>query len=112
MGLFEFMFPEQAQAEHLRAMRELQQDKQWQHKREQRAEMASTHALKMRIDELEKDLGFTVLVLASLLSTLDEKSVLKRKDVEKELRELDLIDGKDDNKISTAILKHYFRKQD
>jgi hypothetical protein len=112
MGLFEFMFPEQAQAEHLRAMREMQQDKQWQHKREQRSEMASTHTLKIRIDDLEKDLGFAVLVLASLLSTLDEKSVLKREDVEKELRKLDLIDGKEDCKISTAILKHYFRKRD
>ena len=72
--------------------------------------MASVEALKIRIDELEDDLGFTVLVLASLLSTLDEKQILSRDDVERELRKLDLIDGQNDSKISTRILKKYFAK--
>lgn len=72
--------------------------------------MASVEALKIRIDELEDDLGFTVLVLASLLSTLDEKQILSRDDVERELRKLDLIDGRNDSKISTRILKKYFAK--
>ena len=110
MGLFEFMFPEQAQAVHLRAMRELQVQKHYDSRWQDRAEMASVEALKIRIDELEDDLGFTVLVLASLLSTLDEKQILSRDDVERELRKLDLIDGRNDSKISTRILKKYFAK--
>lgn len=112
MGLYEFFFPQLAQAEHLRAMREMQEDEQWNQRREHRKEMVTIEALKQRIDDLENDLGLTVLVLTSLLATLDVKNVLKREDVEVALRKLDLLDGKKDLKISTEMLRRFFRDKD
>ena len=114
MNLFDFLFPQQAAASHLREIREQQRqaneaEMQPKHLDAVR-DKATTDALKMRIDDLENDMGFVVLVLGSLLSAIEEKGVVTRADVERELNELDLIDGKRNGKMSVRILKQCMAK--
>ncbi len=111
MSLFDLFFPEQSTAMHLRKLALQQVQQQTQHSAAQhdgivRAQ-ATAEALKMRIDDLEADLGFTVLLLAGLLSTLDEKGVLTKQDVKRELQELDLVDGMRDGKLNVRVLRRY-----
>ncbi|MEM1446416.1 MAG: hypothetical protein AAGF84_10195 [Planctomycetota bacterium] len=114
MSLFDVLFPNTAAAMHLRKLSNAASDGGGspQLRIEQLEQAATTEALKVRIDELESDLGFVVLVLSSVLSALDEKGSLSRDELAKELRELDIIDGRTDGQLSTTILKHYFASPD
>ena len=69
----------------------------------------SIEALKIRIDDLESELRLVVLLLAGLLSTLDEKGVLSREDVLREMSALDVIDGRRDDQFNIRALKQYLR---
>ena len=110
MSLFDVLFPKTASAMHLRKLAHSGADGGGtpQLRIQQLEQAATTEALKVRIDELESDLGFVVLVLSSVLSTLDEKGSLSRDELAKELRALDIVDGRADGRLSTSILKHYF----
>lgn len=68
MSLFDFFFPEQAQASHLRrlANQSIGQRKASQHNN------AAVTQLEKRVSDLEDDLGFASLVLASAIAKLDE----------------------------------------
>lgn len=107
MSLFDLLFPQIATAFHLRALRnQSQQPSSLEHANALR-DSRTTEALKLRIDELENDLGLVVLVLSSLLSALDERGTISRADIEREIKELDGVDGKLDERVSTRILKAY-----
>lgn len=110
MKLFDLLFPQTATAVHLRGIRE--QGQQPSHGSQgSLADSMTVQALKMRIDELEKDLGFTVLVLAGILSALDESGTISRADIARELKELDGIDGEMDDQISIRVLKQYLHSR-
>ncbi|MBI1369637.1 MAG: hypothetical protein GC162_13410 [Planctomycetes bacterium] len=66
---------------------------------------ATREALKMRLDDLEHDVGFLTLALASLLSALQEKGTLTTADILTELQALDPTDGHRDGRLSIRILK-------
>ena len=98
MSFFDFFFPEQAQAAHLRNLVNAQRSKG---RRESRAAGAANR----RLDELEENLGFVSLVLAALLQTVDEKGVLTREEVRAALEELDEMDGVRDGRLDIAFLR-------
>lgn len=106
MSLVDFLFPQQAAASHLRSIRDQNAESGELRQLKMLRQTATVEALKVRIDSLEDDLGYLTLVLSGLLSTLDEKGVLKREDVKKELSELDVIDGVSDGKINIQVLKY------
>lgn len=101
MSLFDFFFPEQAQASHLRRLTE-QQSRQNRGRRQQNTEIKELSA---RIDQLEDDLGFVSLVLASVMARLDEKGTLTRADVRAAMQELDEIDGVADGRLDINVLR-------
>lgn len=106
MSLMDLLFPQVAAATHLRSIRD--QNAQAGDLKRLRGirQTATLEALKTRIDSLEDDLGYLTLVLSGLLSTLDEKGVIRSDDVKKELKELDGIDGVSDGKINIQVLKY------
>lgn len=71
---------------------------------------ASQAALKMRIDELEQDVGMLVLVLTALLTQLDDNETVNREVLKRELLELDLLDGKSDSRLTSRILRTYLHE--
>jgi hypothetical protein len=101
MSLFDFFFPEQAQASHLRRMA----DQGYRSRRESARARRESSRLESRVDELEDDLGYVTLVLGGLLQALDEKGTLARKDVRAAISELDSLDGVPDGKLDINILK-------
>ena len=98
MSLFDFFFPEQAQASHLRRLADNQRFKA-------RRQDRKLTAVDRRIEALEDDLGFVTLVLAGLMETLDEKGAVTREDVRATLAKLDEIDGVKDGKLDVNFLK-------
>jgi hypothetical protein len=98
MSLFDFFFPEQAQATHLRSLAKGQRYKN-------RRAARRTGALNDRLESLENDVGYLALVLGALLQQVDEKGVLSRDDVRATVAELDEIDGVKDGKLDVDILR-------
>ena len=102
MSLFDFFFPQQAQANYLR---NIVAQKRARAKAESRGRAQTTDALQAQIGSLENDLGYVALVLASVLQVLDAKGVVSRDDVRGVISELDELDGVADGKLDINILR-------
>ena len=98
MSFFDFFFPEQAQASHLRR---IASRSNFDRKRNRNRHTAS----RKRLNDLERDVGFLALVVGTLMQQLDEKEVLRRDDVRAALAELDEVDGVKDGKLDLSILR-------
>ena len=98
MSLFDFFFPEQAQASHLRSLANSQRYRRRKKAREQ-------GATDRRLETLEGDVGYLALVLGALLQKADEKGVLERDEVRAAVMELDDIDGVKDGRLDVDILR-------
>ena len=112
MSLFDFFFPEQAQASHLRRLAE-QQHRTTAHNartahrtREQEYRVSQLEDCVMN---LERDLGFVALLLGSLLHAVDAKGSVTREDVCAVLEQLDAHDGLKDGKLDIDSLRAWGR---
>ena len=98
MDLFDFFFPEQAQADHLRSIsRTLGQ------KRSLGERLASGQH--KRLAENEEDMGFLALILFSLLHKLIDKGVITREELFDHLKDVDGMDGIEDGKLDIGVLR-------
>ena len=98
MSLFDWFFPQQAQASHLRSLAQA-------HRGSARRRSVGGGKTQDRLKSLEEDLGYVTLVLGSILHKLDEKGLVKREDLRASMSELDSIDGAKDGKLDINILK-------
>ena len=105
MSLFDFFFPEQAQATHLRTLAEQQRRNQLLARSKSAQSARRSDELEQRVSELEHDLGFVTLVLGSILETLENKGTVTREELKNQLDELDSIDGVSDGKLDINILR-------
>jgi hypothetical protein len=85
MSFFDFIFPEQAQASHLRRLaNQGQEQSTYQHRERlavvhsQRLESSRTNSLEQRIERLEKELGEAGLVVEALLELLEQSGTITR----------------------------------
>ena len=101
MSLFDFFFPEQAQAAHLRSIASRQRLAARRSSRTNRSQAQ----LEARIDALEGDLGYVTLLLGSLLGQLDEKGVLTREELKTTIAALDELDGVADGRLDVNVLR-------
>lgn len=98
MDLFDFFFPEQAQATHLRAIAK-------------RGSLASTdrhHRRDEKTDEiqaLKEDVNFLTLVLVALLRRFTETETASLADVQDLLEEIDGLDGVADGGLDPGVLR-------
>lgn len=97
MDLFDFFFPEQAQATHLREIA----------KNSGVAQKASAHSVSQEseIAGLKNDLHFLTLVLAAVLKRLTETETMNLADVQDLLEEIDKMDGIDDRNLDPDFLR-------
>ncbi len=93
MDLFDFFFPEQAQATHLRKIAN----------RGSRAPIKSIDT--DRVEVLQRDVQFLSLVLASILKRLDETKTMSLGDVKDILTDVDSLDGVADNGLDPRVLR-------
>jgi hypothetical protein len=110
MSLFDFFFPEQAQAAHLRTIANATRlEKRRRLNRKAAAASAPPtpppSALEQRITALEADVGFASLVLAAVMARLDERGVVTKSDVRALVDEIDGLDGVKDGRLDVSILR-------
>ena len=103
MSLFDFLFPQQAAASHLRRMA----DKQRRDERINRIRNAANENLERRIEELEHDVGILSLALAAILDSANEKEVISRDEIRDKIFELDVLDGFRDGKLDVSVLRKW-----
>jgi len=101
MSLFDFFFPEQAQASHLRRLA----DQSSGRRRSSQRNNSAVNQLEKRVSDLEEDLGFAALVLASVMAKLDENGTVTRDDIRAAMKEVDEIDGVADGRLDISVLK-------
>lgn len=109
MSFFDFFFPEQAQAAHLRKLAEQgrsQSDalhrQRVREAQERRAQLAEARGLEQRIVQLEQDLGQAGLVIEALLEILESSGTLTREALADRIHEIDARDGVVDGRITPA----------
>lgn len=107
MSLFDFFFPEQAQAAHLRRLADQSgaQLRKLHRAGRQAASQDSLAQLQERVDRLRGDLGFVTLVLGSLVARLDRQGVVTRADLQAAMSEVDGLDDLSDGQLDIERLK-------
>ena len=96
MDLFDFFFPEQAQAKHLRQIA-----------RSQTIAAASTGSERQseEVAALRADVKFLTLVLTTILKRLAENKTMSLVDVQDLLGEIDALDGMPDGGLDPNVLR-------
>jgi hypothetical protein len=96
MDLFDFFFPEQAQAKHLRQIA-----------RSQTIAAASTRSDRQseEVAALRTDVKFLTLVLTTILKRLAENKTMSLADVQDLLGEIDALDGMPDGGLDPNVLR-------
>lgn len=97
MDLFDFFFPEQAQAHHLRKIA----------RRQNRATFSSASASGQsdEVSALQADVKFLTLVLTTVLKRLSETKTMSLGDVQDLLSEIDALDGVPNDGLDPGILR-------
>tara|TARA_Y100000588_G_scaffold319111_1_gene348986 strand:+ start:516 stop:1040 length:525 start_codon:yes stop_codon:yes gene_type:complete len=103
MALYDFFLSNDEY--HLRELVEFQRLQMRRNRNQERRNSRSIKSVDKKIEQLEHDLGFVSLLLASVMELLNEKGVVKRTDVREILDDLDLVDGVKDGKIDINMLR-------
>ena len=107
MSFFDFFFPEQAQASHLRAIASQGEQSTFAAHRERirsaqqrRLEAARERNSEKRIEQLEGDLAQAGLVIEALIELLDESGAVSRESLAQRVNKIDARDGLEDGRIT------------
>ena len=97
MDMFDFFFPEQAQAKHLRRLAAAQVS----------AARAPNRSLAQNeeLAELRADVKFLSLVIAALLKRMNETQTMSMDDVQDLIDEIDGLDGVPDGGLGVGVLR-------
>ncbi len=104
MALFEFFYPEQAQAGYMREMASSMRTstRRAGHSRKRVSDVEK------RVAELEDDLDFLSLITLTLFSTLHEKGLVDRNSLLKKIDDIDMFDGRKDGKVEPEVFRKAF----
>jgi hypothetical protein len=107
MSFFDFFFPEQAQASHLRRLAEqghahstALHRQRLQAVQQQRQEESRTRSLEQKVAQLEQDLGHAALTIEALLELLEQSGAVTREALAARIREVDARDGVADGRLT------------
>ena len=102
MSLFDFFFPDQAQASHLRSLVKLNQVRAYRDRKEQsRSEKTKTRLdeLEKQVDELVEELAESNLVTQALVKMITHDDPEEREHFKNLIAEIDASDGVTDGKV-------------
>ncbi len=103
MSLFDFFFPEWAEASHLRRLAdsaELTERRERFASHRQRHQRLAAKQSQHRIDTLEKELEEATLVIEALIELLEEKDLATRTDLASRVHAIDARDGVVDGRLT------------
>ncbi len=119
MSLFDFLFPEQAQAMHLRQLANnngqqiaMMRSQQYTEQLRQKQAVRLNTKAEDRVKELEIELAQSVLVIESMISLLEEKNLLTREELKQRTSQIDAADGVIDGRITSPEEKPFVPKRD
>jgi hypothetical protein len=119
MSLFDFLFPEQAQASYLRQMASSNAQQVAMLRSQQYAEeLRKKQAVRLnskaedRVKELELELAQSALVIESLISLLEEKNLVTRQELKQRTSQIDAADGVIDGRITPPEDRPFVPKRD
>ena len=97
MDMYDFFFPEQAQASHLRRIARAQSS----------AARAPNRSLRLEEEfaELRSDVQFLTLVIATMLKRMNETQTMSLDDVQDLIDEIDGLDGVPDGGLAPGVLR-------
>jgi hypothetical protein len=118
MSFFDFFFPQEAQASHLRRIadqQELQSQQEgmqrFRDERDRRWETSRSQALEQRVEELERDLGQASLVIEALIQLLESSGTLKRDDIATRAIAIDSADGVTDGRVTPNLSRPFLPRR-
>jgi hypothetical protein len=100
MSLFDFFFPDQAQAAHLRRLADSTSLANTQKRIFQSRGDHSQSSLTKRIGELESEVGQLTIIIESLLENMSDQEILTKEDIARKIGEIDARDGVIDGRIT------------
>ena len=100
MSLFDFFFPEQAQASHLRQLSESNSLANTQARLARARTREVTEASAKRVEALEGEVAELTIIVEALLEKLSEDGSVTRADLARKVAEIDSRDGVIDGKIT------------
>ena len=119
MSLFDFLFPEQAQASYLRQMansnaQQIAMQRSQEHAEQLRRKQAVRLNTKAedRVKELEIELAQSALVIESLISLLEEKHLVTREELKQRTSQIDAADGVIDGRVTPPEERPFVPKRD
>jgi hypothetical protein len=119
MSLFDILFPEQAQAEHLRTLAEtsrrqlaMQSSRQYSEEMERRKVIRLNSKTDDRVAELELEVAQSALVIEALLTLLEEKNLITREELRERSAQIDAADGVVDGRITPTQDKPFVPKRE
>ena len=109
MSLFEFLFLEYSPRRYLdtaltERARELA-DASIAAEMQLHAAQRSLQKVEARVVELENDVGFLTLTLGMLIQALEDKSIVNKEQLQKDLKSMDILDGVADGKFDVNLLR-------
>ena len=102
MSAFDFFFPEQAQASHLRT---LVRQRQFEFQNDQREKQDAREELKHAqtvIQKMGEEMAETRLLIKAMMEVMDETDICDSSQLLEKVREIDLRDGLADGKITST----------
>ena len=105
MDGFDFMFPEQAEASHLRAISNQLRIAKWSRDRQNRARRRDSAKATADIDELRDDVQFLSMVVLALVKRGTETGTLSVADLADLFDEIDGLDGTADGGLDVGVLR-------
>ena len=109
MSLFEFLFLEYSPRRYLdtalsERARELA-DASFAAEMRLEAAQRTIKELEARVVDLENDVGFLTLTLGMVIQALEDKSVVNKEELRKDLKSMDILDGVADGKFDVNLLR-------
>jgi hypothetical protein len=118
MSFLDFIFPEVAQASHLRRIADQQQSqahqesmRRFRDERERRLDRSHTQELEQRVEDLERDLGQAGLVIEALLQALEASGTVKREDIAARAIAIDAADGVTDGRVTPGAAQPFLPRR-
>ena len=100
MGLYEFFFPQQATAQHLRSIVQHNHFSNAVNRVNQARAIRKGQVSKERMEELEDEVAELTIVLEALMEVLGENKTITIEKVAQKIADIDAMDGVIDGKIT------------
>ncbi|RYD36680.1 MAG: hypothetical protein EOP87_04995 [Verrucomicrobiaceae bacterium] len=119
MSLFDLIFPEQAQAVHLRDLvasnhqhTAALRSQQYATEKKRKEAIRLNSKTEDRVKELENEVAQSALIIESLIHLLEEKKLVSRGELRQRASEIDAADGVIDGKITPPAEKPFTPSQE